>query len=461
MINFFNFRRYKDSYLLTNDFGDYVFLSKEEFFRFLKNEIDDETDLYKMLLQKQFIIPSKKSEIIQQTQQDYRFAKSHLLAATSLHIFVVSNECNMRCIYCQARNEETHIRGVMNKEVARRAVDIALQSPEKNLNFEFQGGEPLVNFEIIKYIVEYSQQKRSYHNINYSIVSNLSLITDDILDFCSENQVGISTSLDGPEIVHNSNRPFIDGSGTLMIVKDRIKKVRERDINIGAIQTTTRYSLPYAKEIIDQYLDLGFNDVFIRPLTPLGTAKDAWKMIGYTPEEFLVFYRQCIRYILDLNVNGKKVREGHAQLFLGKILRKQTSNYMELRSPCGASIGQIAYYHDGNIYTCDEGRMLAEMGDSSFKLGNVFESNYNDLMSCDTCKAMCASSVLESLPGCCDCVYQPYCGVCPVINYAQEKNIFRRDISNYRCEIYKGMIDSIFDLLYSCSEKEKEIMINW
>ena len=355
MINFFNFRKYKNSYLLTNDFGDYVFLTKEEFYSFLKDKINKESDLYQTLLQKQFIIPAKKAEIIQQTQQDYRFSKSYLLSATSLHIFVVSNECNMRCVYCQARNEESHIKGVMSKEIAKRAVDIALQSPEKNLNFEFQGGEPLLNFEIIKYIVEYSQQNKTFHNINYSIVSNLTLITDEILEFCSKNHIGISTSLDGPEKVHNSNRPYINGLGTFADVKNGINKAKDKNISLGAIQTTTKFSLSYAKEIIDQYLELGFTDIFIRPLTPLGTAKEVWSTIGYTPEEFLVFYRQCIRYILDLNLNGKSVREGHSQLFLGKILRKQTSNYMELRSPCGASIGQIAYYHDGNIYTCDEG----------------------------------------------------------------------------------------------------------
>lgn len=461
MINYFNFKKYKDSYLLTNDFGDYVFLTKKEFYAFLKQELDKESDLYKKLENKQFIIPQSKSDISTQTEHDYRFAKSYLLASTSLHIFVVANECNMRCIYCQARNEPTHIKGIMTKEVAKKAVDIALQSPEKNLNFEFQGGEPLINFEIIKYIYEYSQQNKTYHNINYSIVSNLTLINDDILDYCLNNNIGISTSLDGPKEVHNLNRPFINGLGTFDSVTDGIAKVKNKGINIGAIQTTTKHSLPYAKEIIDQYLKLGFDNIFIRPLTPLGTAKDIWNSIGYSPKEFLEFYKQCITYVLELNKKGTQIREGHAQLFLGKILRKQTSNYMELRSPCGASIGQIAYYHNGDIFTCDEGRMLSEMGDNSFKLGNVYDSDYNDLMSCDTCKTMCASSILESLPGCCDCVYQPYCGVCPVINFAQEKNIFRRNISNYRCDIYKGMLDIIFDMLYNATEEEKEIIKNW
>ena len=94
---------------------------------------------------------------------------------------------------------------------------------------------------------------------------------------------------------------------------------------------------------------------------------------------------------------------------------------MELRSPCGAGIGQIAYYYDGNIYTCDEGRMLAEMGDDSFKLGNVYDNTYDELINCNNCKAACISSVLESLPTCHDCVYSPYCGTCPVTNLALNK----------------------------------------
>lgn len=120
---------------------------------------------------------------------------------------------------------------------------------------------------------------------------------------------------------------------------------------------------------------------------------------------------------------------------------------MELRSPCGAAVGQMAYYYDGNIYTCDEGRMLAEMGKSEFKLGNVDYSNYDDLVDNDVCKITCQASVLEGLPGCSECVYMPYCGVCPVVNYAMEENIYSREINNYKCNIYKGMLDTIFELI--------------
>ncbi|MEI3438353.1 MAG: SPASM domain-containing protein [Blautia sp.] len=84
--------------------------------------------------------------------------------------------------------------------------------------------------------------------------------------------------------------------------------------------------------------------------------------------------------MIELNKQGKNIVEGHAKMFLTKIFCHDAGNYMELRSPCGGSIGQLAYYYNGKIYSCDEARMLAEMGDDSFCLGNVFEDDYQSIM---------------------------------------------------------------------------------
>ena len=139
--------------------------------------------------------------------------------------------------------------------------------------------------------------------------------------------------------------------------------------------------------------------------------------------------------------------EGHSDIFLKKIWLNKPINYMELRSPCGGAIGQLAYYYDGNIYTCDEGRMLSEMGEDSFKLGNVYEDSYKDLMQCDCTKAVCVSSCIECLPYCNTCAYMPYCGTCPVVNLAQDNNIFAQNPKEYRCKIYSGILDILFDYI--------------
>ena len=113
-------------------------------------------------------------------------------------------------------------------------------------------------------------------------------------------------------------------------------------------------------------------------------------------------------------------------------------------SPCGAVMGQMAFNYDGNVYSCDEGRMLAQMGKDVLKIGNVYESSFSDLVKNPVCKTMCRASILESIPSCCDCVYMPYCGVCPATTYVIENDVLTRTHHNYRCATYKGILDTIF-----------------
>lgn len=446
--NYFNFKQWKDKMLLTNEQGRYILLGKRDFLNLVNKRYDLlSKEILQTLKDRFFIYDIDEDVFIEKVANAYRDNKQYLFSATSLHIFVMTNACNMCCVYCQAQDSAQEKKGNMQEMTAKAAVDIALQSPNEYLTFEFQGGEPLLNFETIKYIVEYSEQNKNHKQIQYSLVTNTLLLNEEMIQFFKKYDVSISTSLDGCKEVHNSNRPKIDGDGTYDYVSRNIKWLQSNDIQVGAIETTTKISLKNAEKIIETYHNLGLNHLFIRPLTPLGYAKEHWAEIGYEPEEFLKFYKQCILILLEHNRNGIRMSEGHARIFLKKILTGYSENYMELRSPCGAGIGQMAYYYDGNIYTCDEGRMVAEMGDQMFCLGNVNYSTYDDLMENRVCKVTCQASVLESLPGCCDCVYHPYCGVCPVISYASDNSIYTRESNVYRCKIYKGILDILFEIL--------------
>lgn len=446
--NYFNFKQWKDKMLLTNEQGRYILLGKRDFLNLVNKRYDLlSKEILQTLKDRFFIYDIDEDVFIEKVANAYRDNKQYLFSATSLHIFVMTNACNMCCVYCQAQDSAQEKKGKMQEMTAKAAVDIALQSPNEYLTFEFQGGEPLLNFETIKYIVEYSEQNKNHKQIQYSLVTNTLLLNEEMIQFFKKYDVSISTSLDGCKEVHNSNRPKIDGDGTYDYVSRNIKWLQSNDIQVGAIETTTKISLKNAEKIIETYHNLGLNHLFIRPLTPLGYAKEHWAEIGYEPEEFLKFYKQCILILLEHNRNGIRMSEGHARIFLKKILTGYSENYMELRSPCGAGIGQMAYYYDGNIYTCDEGRMVAEMGDQMFCLGNVNYSTYDDLMENRVCKVTCQASVLESLPGCCDCVYHPYCGVCPVISYASDNSIYTKESNVYRCKIYKGILDILFEIL--------------
>ena len=451
--NYFNFKKFQDRYLISNEQGRYYFLRPKDFEAFVKEDYAAmDPKVVEDLKDRFFLYDSEESVFVEKAMEAYRGNKQYIFNGTCLHIFVLTNACNMCCVYCQAQDSSQELKGIMDEDTARKAVEIALQSPEHYLTFEFQGGEPLIHFEMLRFIVEYSEARKNDKEIQYSLVTNTLLLTDEMIRFFKQYDISVSTSLDGHQPLHDHNRPMRNGGGTFEIVRKNVKRLQDAGVHAGAIQTTTKQSLEDPGKIIQAYLEMGFDHLFIRPLTPLGYAKEHWDEIGYEPEEFVDFYRKILRMILECNKKGLKAAEGHAGIFLRKIIAGYSDNYMELRSPCGAAVGQMAYYYDGNIYTCDEGRMVAEMGDSMFCLGNVRESSYDELMDHRICKVTCQASVLEALPGCCDCVYHPYCGVCPVINYASNQNIYERQANSYRCRIYKGMLDTIFEILFTDSE---------
>lgn len=459
MLNFFNFRKFNDDYLLTNDFGKHIFLTSDEFMSFLSQKMDSE--LENRLNERQFFFTDPLPALNTQKNCALQNSKNYLYSAPSLHIFVVTTACNLKCVYCQANNGRRKPTDFMSEETARNAVDIALSSPQSTLTFEFQGGEPLLNFPVIQKIVEYAQSRKGSKNIEYTIVSNLSLLTDEMIEFFKKYRFSISTSLDGDEELHNINRPDRNGKKTFDLLMKQVSRLRENGLYPGAIQTTTKASLKKPQKIVDAYYQAGFSSLFLRPLTPLGCAAKNWDQIGYEPEEFINFYKEALEAIMKKQKEGIWFREGHADLFLSKVMDQNPVNYMELRSPCGAGFGQLAYYPDGNIFTCDEGRMSYEMGDDSFLLGNTDSSSLNDLTGSKTCRAVSLSSITESAPGCCDCVYQPYCGLCPVVNKSLYHDLMPKEPNHYRCKIYKGILDTIFELLYESEKKGMDLPYEW
>ena len=161
---------------------------------------------------------------------------------------------------------------------------------------------------------------------------------------------------------------------------------------MGVAITVSRFSLSFHKQMIDEYLKLGFDDVYLRPLNPFGFTKNHFKKIGYTVKEYLDFYKKAINYMIELNLKGKKFREKTAYTFLTKILTDYDPNHLDFRSPCGAGIGQLAYNYNGDVYTCDEGRMLSMMDDESFRLGNVRENTYQEIVGSPVTRTMCTAS---------------------------------------------------------------------
>jgi His-Xaa-Ser system radical SAM maturase HxsB len=442
------------TWLLTSDSGRWLLLPEEEFQCFRSGIIGDE--LAKKLASSHILL---NEDNIDSYISILRNRLGFLVEGPTLHILVVTTRCNLRCAYCQASSsmgEGTH----MESRTARAAVDRIFESPSPSVIIEFQGGEPLLNFPIIREIIEYSQEKARIKGlkVEYSLISNFSnSVTYDKIAYLLKYNVSIAFSLDGPEELHNRNRGagyknvFSNLRNNVELFRRVWRDIRGGDASIHALMTTTRASLPLFREIIDSYLKMGINQISVRPLTLLGGACQMQDEIGYSPDEFLEFWKECITYIIELRRSLVDINEFHLELILTKLFGNETG-YMDWRSPCGACYGQIVYNHDGSIFACDEGRMV--LGDR-FRVGDCLTQSLSESLVADRAVEISDSSILEQYL--CDyCAYKPFCGICPVLNFSEYGRVAMNVLETRRCKIRKGMISHVLALFMNDKEVREE-----
>jgi len=230
--------------------------------------------------------------------------------------------------------------------------------------------------------------------------------------------------------------------------------------SVAALMTTTRLSLDHASSIVDEYVSQGFQTIFLRSMTPLGFARKTVSRIGYSIEQFLRFYVEGLDRILEINRGGYNLVEVYAQLLLARMFTPYATGYVGLQSPAGTGIGVAVYNYDGDIYAWDEGRMLAEMGDKQFRLGNLHSDTYATVFGGKRLRDLVESSCIEALPGCSDCAFQPWCGSDPVFNYSTQGDIVAHIPDS---EFHRRNSFIIRHLLerYRADEETRQIFWSW
>ena len=427
----------QDRYVLTNMAGEYLISPKDTLVDLLQHTLSEADPNYIELRSRHFLIDDNSSIAPELLAIKLRTRYDRLAEFTGLHMFVVTLRCEHSCPYCQvSRQSEDKLKYDMTPEIASGAIDLALRSPSQNIKIEFQGGEPLLNFELIKFIVLEAKQMNQQHgkNVAFVIATNLALVSQEILQFCREQSIQISTSLDGPKDLHNANRPRPGGNSYEKTIEG-IKLVREmlgRD-QVSALMTTTEASLNRVKEIIDEYLAQDFNGIFLRPLSPYGFAIKTKSYRAYNTERWLDFYKEGLEYIIELNRQNIPFMEYYASTVLKKMLTSDDPGYVDLMSPSGIGIGAVVYNYDGHVYASDESRMLAEMGVQKFKLGKVLENSYEQIFSSPNLLDPLEESFAYSVPMCNDCAFEPYCGADPVFHYALYKDYVGRKPESEFC----------------------------
>jgi His-Xaa-Ser system radical SAM maturase HxsB len=466
---FFRYRAVGDKVVITNQEGSWLVLTQPEFTKFAEGTVERSSPLWQRLAAGNFLRAEVKVPV---AAERLRAHKQFLHYGPNLHIVVVTLRCNETCVYCHAsRADMDAVHTDLTPALAEKTVDQILRTTNPNVTIEFQGGEPLVAFPVVKHLIEYALERNQTvgKKLEFTMVSNLSLMDEEKLAYLLKHKVQICTSIDGPEHLHDKQRK-LPGLSAHKASSYWVKRINDAYAEMGldptlyhveALLTTTSETLVRWKEVVDTYVALGCRALFLRPVDPFGFAEKTGHRIEYPRAEYLEFYRNAVDYMLELNKNGVQILERFAAIFLTKILGGTDPNFLDIRNPCGAGIGQIAYNYDGKVFTCDEGRMVHEMGDSTFLIGDVSTSSYRDLMGHETVRALAIASNLDGQPDCVNCAYNPYCGVCPVHNHKTQGTLFGRMRESTLCAVHKGIQDYLFGKLGDGDPAVLETLQRW
>jgi uncharacterized protein len=439
----------ENQYILTNMAGEFVLTSRENLTKFSNGELDWRDDLYDELKSKHFLMDSDSDVALDLLALKVRTKLAPLANFTSLHIFVVTLRCEHSCPYCQvsrANNNRTEFD--MSQETALRSLDLVFQSPSPAIKIEFQGGESLLNLDLIEFIVDEANRRNEIERRDLAFVyaTNLAVLDDRALALAQKHKIFISTSLDGPADLHNKNRPRPGGDSYERTIAglERARAAVGRN-NVSALMTTTSASLGRVKEIVDEYIAQDFRGIFLRALSPYGFALKTKSYQSYDHQRWLDFYFEGLDYIIEQNLAGFKFTEHYAAMVLRKMLTPFQPGYVDLMSPAGIGIGAVVYNYDGDVYASDEARMLAEMNDKTFRLGNVHENSYQEIFLGDNLLDPIESSFSGSVPMCSWCAFEPWCGSDPVFHHATQGDVVGKKPLSAFCgrnmAIFKGLVN--------------------
>lgn len=299
-----------------------------------------------------------------QTRKDDKVIK-----AMCLHI---AHDCNLRCAYCFAGTGEfSGERSLMSLDIGKAALDflIAHSGKRKNLEVDLFGGEPLINFEVIKGIVKYGRELEAKHNknINFTITTNGLALNDEISEFINKEMHNVVLSLDGRKHVHDALRRTVNGNASYDIILPKIQSlIRSRAIEKEwyVRGTFTNKNLDFANDILDLYKK-GFDRISIEPvvLDPNDDNAIRKEHLNAIFKE----YEKLANIMLQNEKNGAAFTFFHFMLDMdeGPCLKKRISG-------CGAGVEYIAVTPGGDIYPCHQ-----FVGESSYKLGSVLADEFN------------------------------------------------------------------------------------
>ena len=349
-----------------------------------------------------------------------------VVKALCLH---VAHTCNLNCAYCFASQGKYHgERAVMSFEVGKRALDFLIENSgtRRNLEVDFFGGEPLMNFDVVKQLVEYARSVEKQHNKNFrfTLTTNGLQIDDDVIEFANKECSNVVLSLDGRKEIHDRYRVDYNGKGSWDRIVPKFQKLVEaRSGKNYYMRGTFTHANPDFLNDIKQMLDLGFTELSMEPVVcapgdPSELTKDDLPIV-------LEQYEKLAQLMIERKKEGKPFTFYHYMLDLtdGPCIYKRISG-------CGSGTEYMAVTPWGDLYPCHQ-----FVGDEKFRLGNIWEGVTNKEIQNEF-----AACNVYAHPECKDCWARLYCsGGCAANAYHSTGSV--TGVYEYGCTLFKKRME--------------------
>lgn len=364
-------------------------------------------------------------DIYKEYVADFKKRKT-VVKALCLHI---AHDCNLACRYCFAEEGEYHgRRALMSFEVGKKALDFLIENSgnRRNLEVDFFGGEPLMNWEVVKQLVEYGRSKEKEHNKNFrfTLTTNGVLLNDEIMEFLNKEMSNVVLSLDGRKEVNDMMRPFRNGKGSYDMIVPKFQKFAQKrgqkDYYIRG--TFTRNNLDFSKDVIE-FADLGFKQMSIEPV--VASEEESYAIQKEDIPQICEEYDKLAKEYIKRKKEGRGFEFFHFMIDLeqGPCVAKRLSG-------CGSGTEYLAVTPWGDLYPCHQ-----FVGEEEFLLGNVEEGITNTNMR-DEFK-LCNVYAKEK---CKDCFARFYCsGGCAANSYKFHHSI--TDAYDIGCELERKRVE--------------------
>lgn len=448
----FRFRLVSDQMLLTNEAGDYKFFEPDVVGRFFTGGLSKEEtrDLQNLSVLIQDGDEWRLASLMRRIRATHTRPRGRL----SYLIVIPTLRCDLSCSYCQVSRAPLNAEGFDWTDARVDEFEGFLETVDSDhLKLEFQGGEPTLRPDLLTRIIEICT--RRFKTAEFAICTNLTRITDEAEAVFARDDVVISTSIDGPSATMTVNRTHSPEVSEAVFRNLEYIIGKYGPDKVSALPTVTEQGLDKPEKLIDFYVSIGFQSIFLRPVNFMGFARSAYSDLSHDVAAWNRFYHRALDHIVTIN-ESRYFEEYYLSLLVRSIFGGLQHGYVDIRSPSRFGSDYCVIDFDGTLYPSDEARMLSRTRSADLSIGTMADRFDEEKL-----RQLNSHAINQVHPDCEHCAYMPYCGIDTVDDISRYGRIDLPKHETWFCQRHIALFDLIFDKVATQDRRYLTVFLKW